>query len=210
MRGNLASWDNEFYSVVNFPFYAKVTSVWFTVDSSALDGTNIGSTDRTIRLGCVKSKNAKFGDWTCTDWALPFVKPSDDWTKVKPTIWFGQPEDKPVDLLENNDPGDAQDPQQSVWTPYSALVWRSSVKGFHDQREHDGDSWNISGAPAGAEPVRSDLSVMAPDEFLGFFPAVDGDWSGYSTESNLTLFIAYEGVSDSMGLPINPTPPYYD
>lgn len=186
--------DGEFKKYVNvsFPFRVKIDKIWFTADdglSGEDDNGNPWSTGRILRLGAIKTRNAKNAGGQVSDynWVWGDMSASN-----KPTCWFGNPDvrDDETGAGNGNDPYDQQVQEDDVHS--TVAVYRSTTKSLPSV---DGmDPWfnwgdvNVS--------YRTDLSVMNEDEFLSVFVYADGgDWEDYTPYTGTaTIFVSYTGV----------------
>ena len=186
--------DGEFKKYVNisFPFRVQIEKIWFTADdglSGEDDGEDPWNTERVLRLGAVKTRNARTNTGAVTDnnWVWGDMSASN-----KPTCWFGNPDwrDEATDAGNGNNPNDEQAQYDDLHS--TVAVYRSTTKTLPSV--DDMDPWWNSGD--GSVNYKTDLSVMNEDEFLSVFVYSDGgDWSEYTPYTGTaTIFVSYTGV----------------
>jgi len=186
--------DGEFKKYVNvsFPFRVKIEKIWFTADdglSGEDDDGNPWDTERILRLGAIKTRNAKNTGGFVSDnnWVWGDMASND-----KPTCWFGNPDfrDDETGAGSGNNPYDQQVQLDDVND--TVAVYRSTTKSLPSVEDMT-TWWNWDTGPQG---YKTDLSVMNEDEFLSLFVYADGgDWSEYTPYTGTaTIFVSYTGV----------------
>lgn len=188
--------DNSFLNV-SFPFRVKLLSIWFTTQKiwngtdGLYQGTNIGDTERTLKLAAVKTKHSK-QQWSVydppTDWTWgfsPFVYDNGPDESLKPTMWLGNPDDAPTNSLGTWATGGVAN--------YWQLSQRSTDSSLVATNNFTNDDWNQN--EYNAHTYVADVAVMNTDEMLQLFVYnSNGDWSGYDNDAKVTISIAYTGM----------------
>lgn len=217
--------DTNFSRYVNlsFPFRAKINKIWFTADES-LSGGFDNNLDREVRLGGIKTRNAKTTGNAPSDFAF-FFGGSDgryDWDdNLKPYMWLGYPDQRPEgEVIQFDDVWDNDVNWRStvgVPAPAStpnALFGQSSRDYAHvdaataeaDSNNPYWDNWGWNGDEEWTEKrYKTDQSILNPDEFLSLFIFDDGgDWGDYEDYNNnnynsglarVTIFIEYAAAT---------------
>lgn len=189
--------DNSFLNV-SFPFRVRIESIWFTTqkifngNDGLYQGTNIGDTNRTLKLAAIKTKNSKT-QWSVYDpptdytWVFsPFIYDDGPNENLKPTMWLGNPDDAPANSL-------------GAWATggfanYWQLSQRSTAKIPVNTNYFYNDDWNEN--EYNAHKYLSDVATMNTDEMLQLFVYnSDGDWSGYDNDAKVTISVAYTGAA---------------
>jgi hypothetical protein len=216
--------DTNFSKYVNlsFPFRAKINKIWFTADES-LSGGFDNNLDREVRLGGIKSRNAKYANDAPSDFSF-FFGGSDgryDWDdNLKPYMWLGYPDQRPegeviqYDDVWGNDVnwrstvGVPPLVSQNAITPVSSrpYAYVNPVDAEIDAKNPYWDNWGWGSTEEWQEKrYKTDQSILNPDEFLSLFIFNDGgDWGDYEDYNNsnynsglarVTIFVEYTAVS---------------
>ena len=181
----------EKYVNLSFPFRVKIENIWFTADdalSGETDDGNPWDDERVLRLGAIKTRNAKDtggyvsdNNWVWADMA--------SWNK--PTLWFGNPDYR--DEATNAGRGDDATDQQVQYDDVldTVAVYRSTTKSLPSVEDMS-TWWNWDNGDRG---YKTDLSILNEDEFLSLFVFNDGgNWDNYSGNGTATIFVSYTGV----------------
>lgn len=207
---------NAKYVTVSFPFRVKIHQIWFTTDNSSfwsgLDGDPYLN-DRTLRLAGWITKNTKtqhnpydsptdssffFG----CDPEKPFLAVDET---LKPTMWFGNPDNRPVGQI-------IQVVNNLLGNGHAYRSTSGQAPGLNDPANVGWSNPNWSEAEFAANGYKTDMSVMDVDCMLSLFPYQIGDWTGYNNEGSITIHVAYSGMWDEtkMSTTIKPFTPWWE
>jgi hypothetical protein len=185
--------DGDFKKYVNisFPFRVQIDKIWFTADdglSGEADNEDPWTAERVLRLGAVKTRNARETGGAVSDFNWVWGDMADN---NKPTCWFGNPDFRDDETGAGT--GNNATDQQVQYDDFNdtVAVYRSTAKSLPSVDAMD--SWfNYDNGAS----YKTDLSVMNEDEFLSVFVYSDGgNWDEYTPYSGTaTIFVSYTGV----------------
>ena len=184
---------------VSFPFRVKIESIWFTTNVDTSDyglwsdgegsGVDLETTDRLLRLAAFKTKNSK-SQHNAYDDPTDYMPVFGDSVEDKPTMWLGNPDDAAGRIGAFSTYGGYTGNTPSL---------RSTAVAPVDKDYALNNSWG--GGEQGANTYLADVAIMNTDEFLQLFVYnADGDWSGYGNEGEVTISVAYTGMSNDLAV----------
>lgn len=196
-RWLVKSGDPSFLNV-SFPFRVKIESIWFTTNVDYSDyglwsdgegtGVDFETTERVLRLAAFKTKNSKT-QHNATDDPTDVMEVFEN-EEGKPTMWLGNPDDAAGRIGAFSTRGGFGGHTPSL---------RSTAVAPMDKALTTNDNW--SGEEVGANTYLADVAIMNTDEFLQLFVYnSDGDWSGYQNEGEVTISVAYTGMSNDLAV----------
>lgn len=206
--------DKDFKKYVNlsFPYRVEIESIWFTADDALsgrgidnVEGNDPWALERILRLGAVKQRNSirptSTGDYPSDVnlvWSPGFnwYGPSNDITiNEKPTIWFGNPDNR-GDVDDENPETPEQEVSYDAWWD-TDVIYRSTARPLPSKNRMS--KWYNYGwdeEEFNELAYATNLAIMGQDEFLSLFVYPDGgNWDDYENTSGIvTIFVQYTGV----------------
>ena len=189
---------------VSFPFRVKIESIWFTTNVDYSDyglwsdgegtGVDFETTERLLRLAAFKTKNSKT-QHEATDDPTDVMEVFEN-EELKPTMWLGNPDDAAGRIGAFSTRGGFSGHTPSL---------RSTAVAPMDKAETSNDNWD--GEETSANTYLADVAIMNTDEFLQLFVYnAGGDWSGYQNEGEVTISVAYTGMSNDLAVSASAKP----
>jgi hypothetical protein len=209
--------EETFSNFVNlsFPFRVSIGRIWFTADER-LSGAYAENLDREVRLGAVKTRNAKYTGDSVSDFSFFFGGSDTRYgydEDLKPYMWLGFPDQRPAgQVIQYEDVTSNEiNWRSTVATPApastrNAIFADSSRPYAHvdavfaeaDALNPYWDNWGWNSTEEWEQKrYKTDQSILNPDEFLSLFIVEDGgDWSAFEgNTAPVTIFVEYTAVS---------------